>query len=87
MWLGSGVAVAVVRPAAAAPIQPLAWESPHATHTHTNSMQQIHCKQSYYSHDSLEVKIWNMFIDKGLISIIYKHSCKLLRKKWIEKYT
>ena len=26
MWLGSGVAMAVARPAAAASIQPLAWE-------------------------------------------------------------
>ena len=31
MWLGSHVAVAVVRPAAAARIQPLAWELPYAT--------------------------------------------------------
>ena len=31
MWLGSHVAVAVVcRPAAAAPIRPLAWEPPYA---------------------------------------------------------
>ena len=31
MWLGSGVAVVVGRPAAEAPIQPLAWELPYAT--------------------------------------------------------
>ena len=28
MWLGSHVAVAVVRPAATAPLRPLAWEPP-----------------------------------------------------------
>ena len=30
MWLGSGIAVAVHRPAAAAAVQPLAWELPYA---------------------------------------------------------
>jgi len=30
MWLGSRVAVAVARPAAAALIRPLAWEPPYA---------------------------------------------------------
>ena len=42
-WLGSGIAVAVVRPVAIAPIRPLAWELPYAagvalkrhTNTHT----------------------------------------------------
>ena len=31
MWLGSGVAVAVLQDAAAAKIQPLVWELPYAT--------------------------------------------------------
>ena len=31
-WLGPGVAVAVCRPAAAAPIRLLVWELPYATH-------------------------------------------------------
>ena len=30
MWLGSGIAVAVHRPAAAAAVQPLAWKLPYA---------------------------------------------------------
>ena len=31
MWLRSHIAVAVARPATAAPTQPLAWELPYAT--------------------------------------------------------
>ena len=31
MWLGSGIAMAVCRPAATAPIRPLAWEPPYAS--------------------------------------------------------
>ena len=33
MWLGSGITVTEYRPAAAALIQPLAWELPNATGT------------------------------------------------------
>ena len=40
MQLGSGIAVAVVQPSAAAPIQPLAWELPYATYAALNRRKE-----------------------------------------------